>query len=45
MLQIIKDAVVGTKVEITAPGSTQLFEKQEGGWVLVSGVLQPTIIN
>lgn len=32
MLQIIKDAVVGTKVEITAPGSTQLFEKT-GRWL------------
>lgn len=45
MLQIIKDAAVGTKIEITSPGSSQLFEKKESGWVFVSGALQPTISN
>ena len=36
MLQIIKDAAVGTKVEITTPDSTSVFKKKEGGWIVVS---------
>lgn len=45
MLQAIKDAVVGTKVEITTPNSAQIFEKKESGWIVLSvaATIQQTV--